>query len=104
MHTRTLGQALTGSAIGLGCMGVSQSYGPNPGSRDDMVALAWLLAQSPAIVPIPGTRSTRRIHENADATRVGLSADELADLDSLAARVGVQGDRYNEHHMGYVER
>jgi aryl-alcohol dehydrogenase-like predicted oxidoreductase len=68
------------------------------------IALAWLLAQSPAIVPIPGTRSTSRIHENAESTRVALSADELADLNSLAARVGVQGDRYNEHHMGYVER
>lgn len=39
MHTRTLGQGLQVSAIGLGCMGMSQSYGPNPGSRDDMIAV-----------------------------------------------------------------
>jgi aryl-alcohol dehydrogenase-like predicted oxidoreductase len=39
MHTRTLGQGLEVSAVGLGCMGMSQSYGPNPGSRDDMIAV-----------------------------------------------------------------
>ena len=39
MHTRSLGQGLQVSAIGLGCMGMSQSYGPNPGSRDDMIAV-----------------------------------------------------------------
>ncbi|WP_306366926.1 aldo/keto reductase [Nocardiopsis sp. CC223A] len=68
------------------------------------IALAWLLAQQPWIVPIPGTRRTARIQENAAATRVALSADERADLDTLAQRVGVHGDRYNELHMGYVNR
>ncbi|MEU9064863.1 aldo/keto reductase [Streptomyces sp. NPDC048430] len=66
------------------------------------VALAWLLAQQPWIAPIPGTRRIERVEENAAATQVGLSADELADLDALASRVGVQGDRYNEMHMGLV--
>ncbi|MCM4083088.1 aldo/keto reductase [Paractinoplanes hotanensis] len=68
------------------------------------VALAWLLAQSPAIVPIPGTRRLERIQENAAATQVPLSADDLADLNALADRVGVQGNRYNEHHMSLVDR
>lgn len=67
------------------------------------VALAWLLAQHPWIVPIPGTRRTSRIRENAGATAVALSADELADLDGLAQRVGVAGARYNEVHMGFVD-
>nr|WP_315269383.1 aldo/keto reductase [Microbacterium lemovicicum] len=67
------------------------------------VALAWLLAQHPWIVPIPGTRRTTRIRENAGATAVALSADELADLDGLAQRVGVAGARYNEVHMGFVD-
>lgn len=40
MHTRTLGQGLEVSAVGLGCMGMSQSYGPNPGTRDDMIGAA----------------------------------------------------------------
>jgi aryl-alcohol dehydrogenase-like predicted oxidoreductase len=68
------------------------------------VALAWLLAQYPWIVPIPGTRRLERVAENAAATAVALSADELADLDELAARVGVQGDRYNEQHLALVDR
>jgi aryl-alcohol dehydrogenase-like predicted oxidoreductase len=68
------------------------------------VALAWLLAQQPWIVPIPGTRRIERVEENAAATGVPLSADELADLDSLATRLGVHGDRYNEHHMRLVGR
>ncbi|WAC57176.1 aldo/keto reductase [Gordonia sp. SL306] len=66
------------------------------------IALAWLLAQQPWIVPIPGTRRTARIQENAAAAQVALSADERADLDSLARRMGVRGNRYNELHMGYV--
>lgn len=68
------------------------------------IALAWLLAQQPWIAPIPGTRRTSRIAENAGSAEVALSADELASLDTLAARVGVHGDRYNELHMGYVNR
>ncbi|MFF1720444.1 aldo/keto reductase [Streptomyces sviceus] len=68
------------------------------------VALAWLLAQHPSIVPIPGTRRTARIEENTGATRVPLSADELSDLNELAGRIGVKGDRYNEHHMSLLDR
>ena len=68
------------------------------------VALAWLLARNPSVVPIPGTRRTARIEENIGATRLPLSADELADLSGLAGRVGVQGDRYNAHHMSLVDK
>lgn len=66
------------------------------------IALAWLLAQQPWIVPIPGTRRRGRVDENAGATGVALSADEVADLDALAARVGVRGDRYNAAGMAMV--
>lgn len=66
------------------------------------IALAWLLAQQPWIVPIPGTRRRDRIDENVGATAVALSADEVAALDALAARVGVQGDRYNPAGMAMV--
>jgi aryl-alcohol dehydrogenase-like predicted oxidoreductase len=68
------------------------------------IALAWLLAQQPWIVPIPGTRRTARIAENAGSTTVALSADEVADLSSLALRTGVAGDRYNPQQMAFVER
>jgi aryl-alcohol dehydrogenase-like predicted oxidoreductase len=79
---------------------LAQARGATPGQ----IALAWLLAQHPWIVPIPGTRRVERIAENAGATAVALSADEVADLDTLAARLGVAGDRYNTQHMGYVGR
>jgi aryl-alcohol dehydrogenase-like predicted oxidoreductase len=68
------------------------------------VALAWLLAQRPWIVPIPGTRRIERVEENAAATHVPLSADELAALNELATRIGVQGNRYNEQGMSMVGR
>lgn len=68
------------------------------------VALAWLLAQQPWIVPIPGTRRTSRIAENAGSTTVALSADEVADLSALATRLGVSGDRYNPQQMAFVDR
>ena len=74
------------------------------GATTGQIALAWLLAQQPWIVPIPGTRRIERIRENAAAVTVGLSADELADLNALTTTVGVHGDRYNAQHMGYVNR
>ena len=68
------------------------------------IALAWLLAQQPWIVPIPGTRRRERLEENAAATTVALSADEVADLNAVASRIGVQGNRYNDTQMGLVGR
>jgi aryl-alcohol dehydrogenase-like predicted oxidoreductase len=73
-------------------------------SSAGQIALAWLLAQHPWIVPIPGTRRTSRVVENAGATGVALSADELSELNGLARTIGVSGDRYNEAGMGYVNR
>lgn len=67
------------------------------------IALAWLLAKGPSIVPIPGTRRTSRIDENVGATGIALSADEVADLDTLPARVGVRGDRYNPSGMAMLD-
>ena len=66
------------------------------------VALAWLLAQAPSIVPIPGTRRHSRIDENVGAASILLSADDIADLDALTERFGVAGDRYNEAGLRMV--
>lgn len=68
------------------------------------VALAWLLARHSQVVPIPGTRRRERLTENAASTEVALSADEIADLSAIAARLGVHGNRYNDLHMGLVGR
>ncbi|WP_128430752.1 aldo/keto reductase [Streptomyces cyaneus] len=79
---------------------LAQAKDATPGQ----VALAWLLAQHPSIVPIPGTRRITRIEENIGAAQLPLSADDLADLNELAGRVGVEGDRYNEYHMSLVDK
>jgi aryl-alcohol dehydrogenase-like predicted oxidoreductase len=72
------------------------------GATPAQVALAWLLARQPWIVPIPGTRRISRLEENTQATAVALSADEIAELSALAEQVGVRGARYNATHLGYV--
>jgi aryl-alcohol dehydrogenase-like predicted oxidoreductase len=61
------------------------------------VALAWLLAQKPWIVPIPGTTKQHRLEENLGALSVELTADDRAEIDRAAAAIPVQGARYPEH-------
>ena len=58
------------------------------------IALAWLLAQKPWIVPIPGTRKLERLDENIGAAAVELTPDDLSDIESATARISVQGARY----------
>ncbi|MET4638376.1 aldo/keto reductase [Mycetocola sp. 2940] len=72
------------------------------GATPAQVALAWLLAQHPFIVPIPGTRRRERLDENAGATAVALSADDVADLNRLVDRIGVAGNRYDDAGMAAV--
>jgi aryl-alcohol dehydrogenase-like predicted oxidoreductase len=60
------------------------------------IALAWLLAQKPWIVPIPGTRKRHRLEENIGATEVQLSTDELRQIEDAAAEIQIQGGRYAE--------
>jgi aryl-alcohol dehydrogenase-like predicted oxidoreductase len=61
------------------------------------LALAWLLARKPWIVPIPGTTKLQRLEENIDAAALELTADDLREIDSAAAKITVQGERYPEH-------
>jgi aryl-alcohol dehydrogenase-like predicted oxidoreductase len=61
------------------------------------IALAWLLAQKPWIVPIPGTRKLSRLEENIGAAAVTLSSDDLREIESAASQITVQGARYPEH-------
>jgi aryl-alcohol dehydrogenase-like predicted oxidoreductase len=58
------------------------------------IALAWLLAQKPWIVPIPGTSKLHRLEENFAAVEIALSAADLRDIDDAVSRIAVQGDRY----------
>jgi len=61
------------------------------------IALAWLLAQKPWIVPIPGTRKLERLDENIGAVAVELTSDDLCEIDSAASKITVQGARYPEN-------
>jgi len=61
------------------------------------IALAWLLARKPWIVPIPGTTKLARLEENIGAVAVELTADDLREIDSAASKITVQGARYPEH-------
>jgi aryl-alcohol dehydrogenase-like predicted oxidoreductase len=71
---------------------IAQRKGATPGQ----IALAWLLAQKPWIVPIPGTRKLHRLTENIGAADVELSTDELTEIEDAASKIEVKGGRYSE--------
>ena len=61
------------------------------------IALAWLLAQKPWIVPIPGTTKLKRLEENIGAAVIELTSDDLREIETAASKIKVQGERYPEH-------
>ena len=71
------------------------------GATPAQIALAWLLAQKPWIVPIPGTTKLSRLEENIGALAVNLSPDDLREIESAASQITIQGARYPEQleHM-----
>jgi aryl-alcohol dehydrogenase-like predicted oxidoreductase len=133
MDKRTLGTGLEVSALGFGCdQSTAFTDGDIRGTiprfsaearqanqalvdllgvvaaRKDatpaQVALAWLLAQQPWIVPIPGTRSESRLRENIGSAGLELTAADLAEIDGAAAKIEVQGDRYPTHLQRMIDR
>jgi aryl-alcohol dehydrogenase-like predicted oxidoreductase len=68
------------------------------------LALAWLLAQKPFIVPIPGTRNSNHLNENIGALNVRLTPADLSELEAEFAKLTVHGGRMNEMQMQMVER
>lgn len=68
------------------------------------IAIAWLLAQKPWIVPIPGTTKLHRLEENIGATAVELTSGDLREIDSAVSKITVQGARYPEHLQRLVGR
>ena len=71
--------------------------GEQKGATPAQIALAWLLARKPWIVPIPGSRKLERLDENIGAVAVTLSPDDLREIESAASQITVQGARYPEH-------
>jgi aryl-alcohol dehydrogenase-like predicted oxidoreductase len=68
------------------------------------VALAWLLAQRPWLVPIPGTTKLHRLEENMGAADLALTNDDLRQIDEAAAKISVQGERYPEASQKLIDR
>jgi aryl-alcohol dehydrogenase-like predicted oxidoreductase len=68
------------------------------------IALAWLLAQKPWIVPIPGTTKLHRLEENLGGADVSLSKDDLAVIDKAVSGIQVQGERYSQKLQELVDR
>jgi aryl-alcohol dehydrogenase-like predicted oxidoreductase len=76
----------------------------NKNATPAQIALAWLLAQKPWIVPIPGTTNLHRLSENIGGASVALSAEDLRDIETALAKITVQGDRYPAHLQARVGR
>jgi len=73
------------------------SIGERMKATPAQIAIAWLLAQKPWIVPIPGTTKMARLEENLGAAAIELTPDDLRDIDNAASKITVQGARYPEH-------
>ena len=81
-----------------------KTFAAQKGATPAQIALAWLLAQKPWIVPIPGTRRLERLDENLGSAALELTAEDLAELDRASASVQVQGDRYPEAMQRMIDR
>ncbi|HSE36957.1 MAG TPA: aldo/keto reductase [Blastocatellia bacterium] len=73
-----------------------KSIGERKNATPAQIALAWLLAQRPWIVPIPGTTKLNRLEENIGAVEVELTANDLREIDAAASKIAVEGERYPE--------
>jgi aryl-alcohol dehydrogenase-like predicted oxidoreductase len=90
-HNRALAESLARLAARLGLSAAQ-------------LALAWLLAQGPDIVPIPGARQRRHLEDNVAAAAVRLAACDLMALEEMFPRGAAAGERYRDADFGYVER
>ena len=80
-----------------------KAYAAKKGATPAQIALAWLLAKSPNIVPIPGTRDEAHLLENLGAQRVRLTAEDVQEIETSLSRFVVYGDRMGEEHMSQID-
>jgi aryl-alcohol dehydrogenase-like predicted oxidoreductase len=80
-----------------------ESFAGDIGATSGQVALAWILSKHPHVVPIPGAKRPKYVHENAAATKIKLTAKQLEALDALFVPSVVVGDRYPEAAMAGIE-
>lgn len=81
-----------------------KSIGSVKNATPAQIALAWLLALRPFIVPIPGMDSTSYLDENLASTEIVLTADDLRQIEEAYAKIPVQGDRLSEVHMSFIDK
>lgn len=81
-----------------------KTFAARKGATPAQIALAWLLAQRPWIVPIPGTTKLHRLHENLGAAEITLSPDDLREIEDSVSHLEVHGARYPEHLQKMVGR
>ena len=81
-----------------------EEIGGRKGATPAQIALSWLLAQKPWIVPIPGTTKLHRLQENIDAAAIELSADDLQHIEDAVSRISVVGDRYGQAEANLTGR
>jgi aryl-alcohol dehydrogenase-like predicted oxidoreductase len=74
------------------------------GATSAQIALAWILAQKPWIVPIPGTTKLHRLEENLGAVNLALTPDDLRNIDTAVSKIPVQGERYPEQAQKMIDR
>jgi aryl-alcohol dehydrogenase-like predicted oxidoreductase len=80
--------------------GIATSKNASPAQ----IALAWLLAQKPFIVPIPGMDSTRYLDENIASAEIDLTPEDLRQIEEAYSKIPVQGDRLSEVHMSFIDK
>ncbi|MET1057882.1 MAG: aldo/keto reductase, partial [Pedobacter sp.] len=85
-------------------VGLLQNLAKDKDATPAQIALAWLLAQKPWIVPIPGTTKLHRLQENIGAADIVLSADDLSKIEIALSKIDVQGHRYGEAGQKMVNR
>jgi aryl-alcohol dehydrogenase-like predicted oxidoreductase len=88
----------------LAFVGWLKTFAARKGATPAQVALAWLLAQKPWIVPIPGTTKLHRLQENLGAAEIHLSPDDLREIEDAVSHIEVHGARYPEHLQRMVGR
>jgi aryl-alcohol dehydrogenase-like predicted oxidoreductase len=81
-----------------------KAFASRKGATPAQVALAWILAQKPWVVPIPGTTKRHRLEENLGAASIQLTADDLVDIEGAVSKIEVHGARYPEHLLKMVGR
>jgi aryl-alcohol dehydrogenase-like predicted oxidoreductase len=91
-------------AANLPIIEVLKQFADRKGATPSQIALAWLMAQKPWIVPIPGTRNIHHLNENLGALHVQLTPTDLRDIETVFAAVKVHGSRMNSAQMELVDR